>query len=124
MADLHILSAVGNSLKVVAHVPIPAANNVPGLSYQTAALRSGQALGTTILPLGDGTLGTIAQAEKDSIASGALVEEVTSIEIDGQHLAAMTAGVRNARLDAEFLRIKAAVQGRLQDALKYYGVTR
>lgn len=119
MANLHILDTADRSeYRVVAHVPVPNANNAAGVNWRTVVLRSGKG-GSTVLSDGDGTGGTIASTEKASIASGTLLEVVTTLRADTVPLAGI-----GAYLDAEFNRIKADAQERLQAELKYFGYTR
>lgn len=98
------------------HVAIPNANNAAGINWRTALLNSGLG-GTTRLPDGDGTAGTISAAEKASIAAGALYEQVETIEVD-------TASNVNAFLDSVISDVTTRTQARLVAALKYYGYTR
>lgn len=120
MANLHILERTGDDFRVVVHVSVPGGNNSAGLAWVTAVLRSGRG-GTTILPSGDGTGGTIAAAELTSIQAGSLVEVVTTLRI----LSAGQSGAQiNAYLDGEFTRITTETQGALQAALAQYGRVR
>ena len=120
MANIHVLRIEGRVVSAVAHVAIPAANNDAGMSYRTAIVRSGMG-GTTVLPDGDGTAGTISAAEKSSIQSGALVEVPLRIQLSALP---SNGAQRNAFLDALFTAEQTRVQGEAQASLRYYGATR
>jgi hypothetical protein len=100
MANLHILSQDEQRVRAVLHVDIPAANNAAGVSWRSAVLRNG--FGTTILPDGDGTLGTVSAAEKALIQSGARVEIVRVLKF-GQAPTVAELDVLAARESSAFL---------------------
>lgn len=120
MASLHVLDATPQEgrakYRVAVHVPIPNTNNSVGVNWRTALINSGIG-GTTVLKSGDGTAGTISATEAANVASGALYEQVETIEVD-------TAGSVNAFLDAVIADVTTRTQARLQAALKYFGYTR
>ena len=120
MANIHILRIDGRSVTAVAHVAIPGVNNDANIPYRTAIVRSGFG-GSTILPDGDGTAGTISAAEKTSIQSGALVEVPMRILLSA--LPGNTAQC-NAFLDALFNAEQTRVRAEAQVSLRYYGATR
>lgn len=123
MANWHALigDVNGNSYTVVYHVPIPSANNRSGVNYRTALVSSGIG-GKTILPDGDGTLGTIAAAEKSSILAGSLFEVVEPFATNpGQNLAALQAAV-DARWTA-LGDVNGAFIAALKARLNYFGGT-
>lgn len=80
MADWHILTRGPAGYRAIFHIPIPATTNPVGVSYRTALVRSGIG-GSTVLPDGDGTGGTISAAEKTAIASGALLEHEMLVDV-------------------------------------------
>lgn len=118
MANIHSLIKNGSEVTVAVHVAIPSANNSVSVNYQVALIGSGVG-GKTVLPDGNGMLGTIAAAEKTAILNGSLYEEITTLRVDS----VPGAGI-NAFLDAEFTRISGEVLARLQNQLKYWGFTR
>ena len=115
MADLHILSQDGREFTAAYHLAIPASNNSAGVSWRTVVLRTGG--GTTTLPDGDGTEGTIAAAEKALIESGALVELVRTERWE----AGWPTG---AQLDAIHARVSAEYQSDMLARYAHYGETR
>ena len=123
MANWHALTGTpdGNSYTVVYHIPIPSANNRSGINYRIALIGSGLG-GTTVLPDGDGTLGTISSAEKTLITSGEVVEKVESFATNpGQDVTALAAAVTArhtalASVNGEFIVA-------LQKQLDYWGGT-
>ena len=119
MAAIHVLSAQYGEYKVAIHAAVSNTNNSAGVNFRTALINSGLG-GTTILPDGDGTAGTIAAAEKTSIQTGAIVEVIGFIR--GDTVAAGAA--LNAYLDAEAARIAAERIVDLARQLKYFGATR
>ncbi len=122
MANLHVLTVSGPEFNVVAHIPIPATNNSAGLSWRTALLRSGVSKGVSVLPDGDGTLGTIDATEKANIASGAVYEVVTPIKPSSA--SADTATINDTTyMAAQYTIIKNQTLSDLQIALKWFGKT-
>ena len=115
MANLHILTRDGDEFNVVAHVPVPNTNNSAGVNWRTALLRSGLG-GTTRLPDGDGTGGTISAAEKASITTGAVYEVQTTIKPNQPDQQA-----NDAFLGAEYIKIRDITQYDLQAELKWFG---
>lgn len=123
MANWHALTgdAFGNTYTVVYHVPIPSANNRVGVNYRTALVNSGLG-GTTRLPDGDGTGGTIAAAEKTSIQSGALYEHAEPFATNpGQTLGQLGAAV-DARYTA-LADVNGAFIAGIKNQLQYFGGT-
>lgn len=122
MASYHVLTgtADGNSFVLVLHVPIPGAgNNRAGVQWRTALVNSGIG-GSTVLPDGDGSGGTISAAEKAQIASGAVFEVVEDFATHPGETAAQLRDRADARHAAVTARVQAALQGRLT----YFGFTR
>lgn len=117
--DIHILNGESGKLRMVCHLPIPAGNNSAGVSWQTALVNSGLG-GTTVMPDGDGTAGTISAAEKAQIESGAIFEREVEILPD----TAANNASRLAYVDATYAAVVASEMARLQAALKWYGFTR
>jgi hypothetical protein len=113
MADVHVMETSGGRTRLVLHVSIPAANNAAGVAYRTAVVNS-KLGGTTSLPDGDGTAGTISAAEKASIASGALYEATVSIK---------RADLTVQGLNALFAKQAPEIRGELQGRLASFGGT-
>lgn len=108
MANVHVLEQVRpGAFKVVMHIAIPVANNGAGMSWRAIIAR---VAGTTVLPDGDGTNGTIGAVEKAQIVSGAIYEYVTVEK--GQTIAGVA---------AQFARRSAEVLADLQASYLQYG---
>lgn len=80
MANIHVLLRENGTFQLVYHVPVANGNNAAGVNYRTALVRSGLG-GTTRLPDGDGTAGTISAAEKTQITAGSVYEVVRSLDV-------------------------------------------
>jgi hypothetical protein len=108
----------GNTYRVIFHIPIPSANNRVGVNYRTALIGSGIG-GTTVMTEGNGT-GQIPTAEKNSIATGALLEVNETIDTNPGE----TANALTTRLNARFTEL-ANVNGpflsELKRRLEYWG---
>jgi hypothetical protein len=74
MPDIHILDVVGNTLRVVCHIPVTVANNAAGVAWSVALVNSGNAK-ASILPVGTGP-GQITAPEAAQLAAGTLLEVV------------------------------------------------
>jgi len=113
---MHILTKNGPEYTIAFHIPVPNTNNLAGVSYRTALVRSGIG-GVTSLPDGDGTGGTISAAEKTAImTTGSVFEVVEVVRFDSDE-----DGTQLALLQAKFAQIQAREQTRLQDVLAQYG---
>ena len=113
MADITVLERdMEHRWRVVMHFPVPAGNNAAGLPWRTALVRSGIG-GTTILPDGDGTLGTISAIDGAKIVSGELLEHVESVRLGAGNVQAAAEELYNSR--------KALKQEQLQARLNQYG---
>jgi hypothetical protein len=119
MADMHLLTRVGERHRVACHIPIPNVNNGAGFNYRTALVNAGLAT-VSVMPAGDGTIGTISSAEVTSLAAGALVERIVLLDIT-QGGTLTTAGQINAFLDTFFIALTAEVQAELQFRLAQFG---
>lgn len=115
MANMHILKKEGPEYTIAFHIDIPNTNNAAGLSFRTALLRSGIG-GTTVLPAGDGTGGTISVAEKAQIDSGARFEVVETVRF-----ASNQDGTQPSALRAMHAAMQTREQARLQDCLAQFG---
>ena len=115
MAAIHLLSLDGTEFSAAFHVAIPATNNVAGCPWRTVALRNGG--GTTVLPDGDGLLGTISATEKAQILSGAIVEVVKN----GGWNSAFPTG---AQIDVIVGRVSSDYISNMQTKFNRYGMTR
>lgn len=119
MADMHILTGDGLRWTVVMHFTVPGGTNAAGISWTDALVNSGQG-GTTSLPDGDGTGGTIDATEKAAVLAGTVAEHSASflIESGGSSGANVQAALREF-----YATQKTAVQAALQRRLKYFGAT-
>ena len=120
MADMHVLDG-NNSLgwRVAFHLDVNGGTNAVGVLWRTALVNSGLG-GTTDLPDGDGTAGTISAVEKGNIESGAVFEVIETIRAE-------TGGTSNAELRATFRAAYAVADARESDrigsVLRYFGHT-
>lgn len=110
MANVHVLEQVRtDAYRVVMHIAIPNANNPFGMGYRAIIAR---VAGTTVLPDGDGTNGTISAAEKAQVVAGSVYEHVTVEK--GQTVAGMA---------AQYTRRSSEVLAELQARYAQYGRT-
>lgn len=125
MANMHILTQDRGLYRIAAHIAIPVGNNSAGVSWRTALINSGLG-GSTVLIDGDGTAGTISSAEKSSIASGALYEDVGILEVvhDSSTGGSQTTQQLATIVDAYFTARTTAVLASLQAQLTWFGQTR
>lgn len=91
-------SADGNGYNVLFHIPIPAANNRVGFSYQTALVNSGIG-GKTVMQTGTAA-DQITSAELAQITSGALYEYALFVSTNPGETAAQYAARLNAMYTA------------------------
>ena len=113
MADITVLERdTHNRWRVVMHFPVPPGSNAAGVPWRAALVLSGIG-GSTILPNGDGTGGTISAADKALIESGALLEHVESLRLGGGDPQASARQLYNSR--------KADKTAQLQARLNQYG---
>ena len=125
MADIHILGK-GNdgNHRIVFHFSVAAgSNDVPAAAGGTVTWREAVAgsLGgspVSVLPDGDGTKGTISDAELAQIASGEVIER--------QHLYAVDSGgtadvQRAASIRAVYAKMKTQVTAEIVAQLGYFG---
>ena len=121
MSDMHVLTEVASGrFTIVMHFAVPIGNNSVGVPWSVALINSGIG-GTTSLPDGDGTAGTINTAtEKIDIKAGTVFEHRKA-------LLAESGGSSNLELQAsirEFYAIeKTNILAVLQTELKYFGHT-
>lgn len=114
MANMHILTIDGAEVTLLLHFAIPATNNVAGVSYRTILSRI---YGTTQLPDGDGTAGTISVAEKAQITAGEVVEALGTLKIGDSNPS-------GAQLDAFHTAQRSAFLADVQTRYSRYGFTR
>ena len=114
MANIHILDNQAGRVLLVLHIAIPAGNNSAGMAWRAALLRTGG--GTTMLPDGDGTLGTISAAEKASVLAGAIYE----VMINPKRFV----GAAGPALDALHTQVSSETLAGLQVSLANFGATR
>lgn len=119
MGKAHVLDGNGVT-RIVFHIAVPAGNNSAGISWVNAVKNSGLG-GTTVLPDGDGTGGTISTAEKLELTNGTTYEYVWS---DVPVPAGMNVAQANAYLDALHAAAVVEIQAQLQNRLRYFGYTR
>lgn len=88
MANMHVRGRTTRGYQVVCHFAVPAGNNNVGLAWRTAYYRMKSPTGvlplTTVLPDGDGTLGTINSAggqEKSAVTGTAPSTAPTVAEV-------------------------------------------
>ena len=117
MADMHILTGNGDRWTVIMHLPVPNTNNPVGTNWRTAVVAS-RIGGSTSLPDGDGTGGTISAAEKALIEAGEVIEHSASVRLEsmGTVLADQRAALR-----AWFAAAKVNVLVEVQKRLRYFG---
>jgi len=120
MAKAHVLDATGANSRIAFHIAVPAGNNASGIAWTVAVKNSGIG-GTTILPDGDGTGGTISSSEKTDITNGVTYEFVRNdVPIPG----GLNLAGANAFLDALHAAAVSEIQPQLQAKLNYFGFTR
>ena len=105
----------GTEFLAAFHVAVPATNNVVGCPWRTVALRNGG--GVTVLPDGNGLLGTISAAEKAQILSGAIVEVVKT----GGWNSSFPTGVQ---IDVIAAQVSSDYISNMQTKFNRYGMTR
>ena len=120
MSDMHVITG-GDSgeWSIVMHFAVPDTNNAVMVNHRIALINSGLG-GTTILPDGDGSDGTISAAEKTTIEAGELFEHIVSfpIESGGTTTPKLRTTIRNLYASEE-----TSIINRLKRRLKYYGHT-
>ena len=118
MADIHVLTGDQNrSWSVVMHFNVPDATNEVGVNYRTALVTSGLG-GSTALPDGDGTGGTISAAEKAEIEAGIKAEYSASVLVES---GGTSPAEMRAMLRGEYARQNATAIANLQSRLRYFG---
>lgn len=119
MAKVHVLATDGGLTRVVFHIDVPAGNNGAGVAWTAVIVNSGMG-GTTRLPDGAGTGGTISAAEKTAIQAGTVyeVEERVSIPLG------LNTAQANAFLDALHAAKVTEVQAQITARLNLFGFTR
>lgn len=103
MSDIHVLDGTGSSVRVACHIGVPVANNLAGVSQQTAWKNSGNAT-ASVMQIGTGA-GQILQAEADALAAGTLAEIVVVVNPEGNTPAARLALLRELYTQAVALGI-------------------
>lgn len=116
MANMHLILIDGNEFDVVFHFAVPATNNTSNVPWSTVVLRNGY--GTTQLPDGDGTAGTIGAAEKTGITSGSIAEVRKRVKPGTPSFPT------GAQLDAIFAAEQTAWQNDMLAKYARYGGTR
>jgi len=121
MADMHVIDGGGrNEWRVVMHFDVPDVNNPLGFNYRTAIKNSGlvNASEPSVLPDGDGTVGTISAAEKTDLINGVVFEHVVAINLDGT---GTTNASRVATLKAIYAAKETETINKLKKRLKFFG---
>jgi len=115
MSDYHILTASddGNTLRVVAHFPVPDTDNDIGVNYRTALVQMLGGSQPSVVPF-------IAQAEQDALDAGELYEYSTQFYTNPGE----TTLEKRARLDALWEEKRIRVQASLAYRLSYWGYSR
>ena len=111
MSNIHVLDEENGRIRIAFHFAIPNTNNPRGVNYRTALIQLGQ-YGTTALPDGAGTNGTISALEKADITARAVIEVVREIK---------RAQMTNAYLDSLHATLLAETQADIQARLANYG---
>lgn len=120
MADIHVLTGDRqNRWNLVFHFAVPDLTNAVSIGYRTALISSAMG-GSTSLPDGDGTDGTISSVEKASIEAGVLYEHHTRFRVEGN---GDSPGAVQTELRALYTRTAVWVLQDLQTKLKYFGHT-
>ena len=114
MANVHVLTIDGNEVSVVMHFNIPNTNNAASVNWRTIAARF---FGTTTLPDGDGTAGTISTAEKASVVAGSIVEQTQTFKLG-------TNSPTGPQIDAAFSAAQTQWLADFQARYNRYGFTR
>jgi len=122
MSNMHVLARVGEKHRVACHIPIPNSANPAGINYPVALVNAGLAT-VSVMPVGDGTAGTISSAEVTALAAGTLVERVVLIDITQGGLLTTIAAI-GAYVDAFFTQLTTDVQAELQFKLAQFGRVR
>lgn len=121
MADMHVIDGDGqSSWKVVMHFDIPDIDNDVSVNYRTALANSGivDSVSPSVLPDGDGTVGSISAAEKTDLTDGVKYEHVVSINLDGT---GTTNASRIANLKSVYASTETQVINSLKRRLKLFG---
>jgi len=115
MSDYHILTASddGNTLRIVAHFPVPDTNNDIGVNYRTALIQMLGGSQTSAVPF-------IEQIEQDALDAGELYEYSATFNTwPGE-----TKLQKQDRLDALYVTKQADVLAALSFRLSYWGHSR
>ena len=119
MANVHALDTQGGQTRLVFHIAVPAGNNSVGTAWSAVLVNSGTG-GTTRLPDGTGSGGTISSAEKTAIQAGTVYEVEDRVVVPP----GMNAAQANAFLDALHAAKVIEVQGHVTARLNLFGYTR
>ncbi len=100
-------------MNVVFHIPVPVQNNIVGVPYRDALVRSlgGAAAIVSILP-------EITTQEDSDMKAGALLEVSTTVRFSS---ATLTDAQRLAQVEAAFTAAKTTELTTKQQELKYFG---
>lgn len=121
--DCHVIGGSQQAMfvVVVCHMDVVGSNAL-GVPFSTAIIASKYSSGKSALPLGDGTNGTIAQAELDQLAAGTRYEFTFQCPLpevwDALTLTQKQTAIRNVRTAQVALKNADAVA-----RLNYFGST-
>ncbi len=115
MADMHVLAGTGGRWRVVMHFPVPGGNNTAGVPWSDA-VKNSDAGGSTSLPDGDGTGGTISATEKTAVEAGTILEHTGDFRVE-------SGGSVQATLREFYAKEKTDITAQLQRRLRYFGAT-
>lgn len=115
MSDYHILNTDVNlkTVSCVFHIPIPAANNAVGVSWQDALVRSLGGADEISSVLTD-----ITSAELSAMKAGSIYENVATVRFTSLNL---TNAQRLAEVEAAYTEAKNAILTEKQITLNFYG---
>ena len=124
--DIHLLDQTGPHVhRIIFHHTTPAGDSPAGVAWSLAIVNRHKLANdgdapATALPIGDGTAGTITQAEADQIAAGEVIEASHSLPIKsgGDSLAEIRASAR-----AMYATREAELFARLSGELDQFGRT-
>lgn len=123
MSDIHVISGdLQGNWQIVMHFPVPVGNNSVGVPWSTALANSQLNLQEdgrfSILPLGDGTAGTISAAEEQLLQSGQRFESVEVLQLES---GPSSPAEQQQLLFAFYNARRALRQAQLSKILKFFG---
>lgn len=119
MANVTILTQIGQSIQMVCHYSTPVGNNAVGVSWANALVGAG--LNTTVLSSASTSPWNISSADLASIQAGTLREVVAQFNV--ANLAGLTGPQKQTALTAIYNQVTAADQAALAQQLEFFGYT-